>query len=62
MLIVGIVCSYIQIYINNEWYKSEKGEIFPTLNPATGTEIANIQLGGKADVDRAVKAARDAFK
>lgn len=54
--------SFPQIYINNEWYKSKEGKIFPSVNPATGQEIANIQLSGAKDVDLAVKAARDAFK
>ncbi|HEV8401649.1 MAG TPA: aldehyde dehydrogenase family protein, partial [Candidatus Limnocylindrales bacterium] len=32
------------------------------VNPATGTAIATAPLGGKADVDRAVEAARAAFE
>lgn len=53
---------YSQLFINNEWYKSKSGEIFPSVNPATGKEIAQIQAAGKEDVDRAVAAAREAFK
>lgn len=51
-----------QIFINNEWFKSSSGKTFPTVNPATGEEIAQIQQGSPADVDKAVKAARNAFK
>ncbi|XP_078621744.1 retinal dehydrogenase 2-like [Branchiostoma floridae x Branchiostoma japonicum] len=53
---------YTEIFINNEWHKSESGKTFPTVNPATGEEICHIQEGDKADVDKAVKAAREAFQ
>lgn len=53
---------YTGIFINNEWMKSIDGQTFPTENPATGKVIADIQQSGKADVDQAVQAARDAFK
>lgn len=38
------------------------GKTFPTINPATEQKLADIQEGDKADVDRAVAAAVDAFK
>ena len=38
------------------------GKTFPTINPATGEKICDVQEGDKADVDKAVKAAREAFK
>ncbi|XP_031638320.1 aldehyde dehydrogenase, mitochondrial [Contarinia nasturtii] len=53
---------YTGLFINNDWCKSKSGEIFPTVNPATGQEIAQIQAGGKEDVNIAVAAAREAFK
>ena len=34
---------------------------FPTINPATEEVLSQIALGGKADVDAAVKAARKAY-
>ena len=37
------------------------GQTFEITNPATGKVIATAPLGGKADVDRAVDAARKAF-
>ncbi|XP_076054999.1 aldehyde dehydrogenase [Oratosquilla oratoria] len=49
------------IFINNEFYKSESGKQFPTVNPATGEVITMVEEGDKADVDKAVKAARQAF-
>lgn len=42
--------------------KSSDGKTFPTENPATGKVIADIQQANKADVDKAVQAAKDAFK
>ncbi|CAD5210119.1 unnamed protein product [Bursaphelenchus okinawaensis] len=51
-----------QIFINNEWRNSKSGKTFATINPATGEKIADVQEGDKADIDDAVKAARDAFK
>merc|ERR1719309_579294 len=53
---------YTGIFINNEWVESESGKTFTTVNPATGQVIAEIQEGDKADVDKAVAAAREAFR
>jgi gamma-glutamyl-gamma-aminobutyraldehyde dehydrogenase len=38
------------------------GETFPTINPATGAELARVAACGQADVDFAVRKARDAFE
>jgi len=53
---------FTKIFINNEWVDSVSGKSFPTINPATGAVICQVQEGDKADVEKAVKAARDAFK
>ena len=53
---------FTKIFINNAWHNSVSGKTFPTINPATGKKICDVQEGDKADVDKAVKAARDAFK
>ena len=53
---------YKQIFINNEWHDSVSGKTFPTINPCTGETICDVAEGDKADVDTAVKAAREAFK
>ena len=53
---------FTQIFVNNEWQESASGRTFPTINPATETIIADVQEGDKPDVDRAVKAANNAFK
>jgi aldehyde dehydrogenase (NAD+) len=38
------------------------GKTFKTINPATEEVIAEVQEGDKADVDKAVAAANDAFR
>ena len=53
---------FTKIFINNTWHDSVSGKTFPTINPATGEKICDVQEGDKADVDKAVKAAREAFK
>ncbi|KAH7643393.1 der f alt a 10 allergen [Dermatophagoides farinae] len=53
---------YTQIFINNEWHDSISGKTFETINPFTEEKLANVQEGDKADIDRAVAAAVDAFR
>ncbi len=47
-------------FINGAWTKP--GKTFASDNPATGKKLADITDGTAADVDKAVKAARAAFK
>ncbi|PSN40135.1 hypothetical protein C0J52_13048 [Blattella germanica] len=54
--------NYTKIFINNEFVDSVSGKTFPTINPATGKKIVDIAEGDKADIDRAVAAAKAAFK
>lgn len=51
-----------QLFINNEFVNSTSGKTFPALNPANGKKLADVQEAGPADVDKAVAAARAAFK
>jgi len=51
-----------KILINNRWVSSLSGRTFPTINPATGEEICQVAEADAADVDEAVKAARNAFE
>ncbi|HWN96835.1 MAG TPA: aldehyde dehydrogenase family protein [Methylomirabilota bacterium] len=48
--------------IDGQWTEAESGETFPTYDPATGEVICEIAAGDKADIDRAVRAARAAFE
>ncbi|HZC22011.1 MAG TPA: aldehyde dehydrogenase family protein, partial [Candidatus Binatia bacterium] len=51
-----------KILINNRWVSSRSGKTFPTINPSTGEEICQIAEADVADVEEAVKAAREAFE
>src|SRR5690348_3497280 len=51
-----------QMLIGGKWVNSVSGKTFETLDPATGEFLARVAEGDKADVDRAVKAARGAFE
>ncbi len=51
-----------KILINGEWRDSVSGKTFPTINPVTEEVIAEVAEGDKADIDLAVKAARNAFE
>jgi aldehyde dehydrogenase (NAD+) len=51
-----------RMLIDGKWVDSVSGKTFETLHPATGKPIANVAEGDKADVDKAVKAARRAFE
>lgn len=60
--IKDVFFTLLQIFINNEWHKSKSGKTFPTVNPATGEIIADVQEGDSADIDAAVQAANKAFR
>jgi aldehyde dehydrogenase (NAD+) len=53
--------SATKLLINNQWVPSASGKTFPTINPSTGEEICQIAEADAADVEKAVKAAREAF-
>src|SRR5687767_9353422 len=50
-----------KMFINGEHVDALDGQTFEVLSPATGAVIANVPLGGRQDVDRAVEAAQAAF-
>ncbi len=51
-----------EFYINGSWVPPETANDFDVINPATEEVFATISLGSKADVDKAVAAARAAFE
>jgi len=51
-----------QLLIGGRWEDAASGETFEVENPATGEVIAHAAAGRKADMDRAVAAARKAFE
>lgn len=50
-----------KLFINGEFVNASSGKTFATLNPANGKKLADVQEASKADVDKAVAAARAAF-
>ncbi len=53
----------VRNYINGKWVDSKSGETFRSINPANEEEVVGvITKSGRADVDQAVKAARDAYE
>ncbi|XP_012226243.1 retinaldehyde dehydrogenase 3 [Linepithema humile] len=52
---------YTQLFIDNEFVDAVSGRKFSTVNPSNGKVIAEIAEGDKADVDKAVEAAKRAF-
>ncbi len=53
---------YLKFYVDGQWVDPIELNTVNPINPATEEPSGTIALGGVADVDRAVKAARKAFK
>ncbi len=51
-----------KLFIGGEFVDAASGKTFATVNPATGEVIALIAEAGAEDVDRAAKAAHEAFQ
>jgi betaine-aldehyde dehydrogenase len=51
-----------RLWINGKWEDSKQRKTRPVLNPATEEVIAEVQEAGAEDVDRAVRAAHEAFQ
>ncbi|MFB3815801.1 MAG: aldehyde dehydrogenase family protein [Terriglobales bacterium] len=60
--VAGFVSTPRNMMINGRWVEAASGRTFPTYNPATGEVLAQVAEGGWEDVNRAVKAARNAFE
>ncbi|PVH93125.1 Aldedh-domain-containing protein, partial [Periconia macrospinosa] len=50
------------LFIDNEFVPSESGQTIESLNPYDETPNAKVASAGEKDVDKAVAAARAAFK
>ena len=50
------------LFINGEFVSPDKGRYFDTVNPANEEKLSRIAEASEADVDRAVRAARDAYR
>jgi aldehyde dehydrogenase (NAD+) len=49
------------LYIDGKWIKPESGIYFETINPANKKKLADVAYANEKDVDKAVKAARNAY-
>jgi len=52
----------LKMLIGGEWVEAVGGEWIDVKSPATGELVGRVPKGSAADVDRAVKAAREAFR
>jgi aldehyde dehydrogenase (NAD+) len=50
------------LFIGGKWVKPESKKYFETIDPSNETVLAKVAQAGKKDVDRAFKAADEAFK
>ena len=55
------VSSERTMLINGQFVPARSGKTFETIDPATARPITTVAHGGAADIDDAVRAARDAF-
>jgi aminomuconate-semialdehyde/2-hydroxymuconate-6-semialdehyde dehydrogenase len=53
---------HLDHFINGEFRSSASGEVFKTMNPATGDVLATVSLGTAKEIDEAVKSAKHAFE
>jgi len=51
-----------RLLIGGERFEADDGRTFETVDPSTGRVIADVAHAGPGDVDRAVRAAREAFE
>ena len=60
--VISYVAKSRPMLINGKWVPAASGKTFPTYNPSTGEVLAHVAEGDKEDINRAVAAARAAFK
>jgi aldehyde dehydrogenase (NAD+) len=51
-----------RMLIDGKWLEAASGKTFETINPSTGEVLAKVAEGDAEDIDRAVDAARRAFR
>ena len=49
-------------YINGQWVEADSGEVLKVVNPATLELVKEVSYGGKIEAEKAVNAAKQAFK
>src|SRR5215216_6723671 len=58
---MSVTVSQHKNFVGGKWVDAVDGDTMEVLNPSTGETIAEVPRGTQADVDRAVKAAKDAL-
>src|SRR5881227_3228599 len=58
---MSVTVSQQKNFVGGEWVDAVEGGTMEVLNPATGETIAEVPSGTRADVDRAVEAAKKAL-
>ena len=53
---------HYQLFIDGEWVEGSAGQVMLSQNPATGTDWASFACASRADVGRAISAARRALE
>ncbi|MFZ2177672.1 MAG: aldehyde dehydrogenase family protein [Rhodococcus sp. (in: high G+C Gram-positive bacteria)] len=56
-----MIKKYPHLFIDGAWVPTESGEVQSVINPATEAVIGTAPIGSRADVVRAIEAARKAF-
>lgn len=51
-----------ELFINGTWQTPADGNYFETISPSSEEKLSEVAAAGQADVDKAFKAADDAFK
>jgi malonate-semialdehyde dehydrogenase (acetylating)/methylmalonate-semialdehyde dehydrogenase len=57
----GVATRTLKNYIGGRWVEADGVETLEVTNPASGEALAQVPLSGAAQVDEAVRAAREAF-
>lgn len=59
---IAKVKTQYELFINGKFVAPHSGRYFPSINPATGSELTQLAEADETDVDRAVKSARHAYE
>ncbi len=57
----AVIAPRYELFVGGEWVAPSEGRYFATIEPATEQPLSEVALGSAADVDRAVRAAREAL-
>ena len=58
----GYLRAHHRLFIDGEFVDAIEGREFSVIDPSSGTEVAKAPEGQREDIDRAVRAARNAFE